>query len=49
MFMYGMMPLLQGPVASALGDFDLSWLAGGIAAASTYLALEAVRGRQVQK
>lgn len=28
---------------------DLSWLAGGIAAASTYLALEAIRGRQLQK
>lgn len=48
-FMYGMTPLLQGPVASALGGVDLSWLAGGIAAASTYLALEAIRGRQLQK
>jgi purine-cytosine permease-like protein len=49
MFMYGMTPLLQGPIASALGGVDLSWLAGGIAAASTYLALEAIRGRQLQK
>ncbi|BBY14519.1 cytosine permease [Mycolicibacterium litorale] len=46
MFMYGMTPLLQGPIANALGGVDLSWLAGGIVAATTYLALEALRGRQ---
>ncbi|KUI30310.1 thiamine permease [Mycobacterium sp. IS-1496] len=48
MFMYGMTPLLQGPIATALGGVDLSWLAGGIAAATTYLALETVRGRRLQ-
>jgi nucleobase:cation symporter-1, NCS1 family len=47
MFMYGMTPLLQGPIATALGGIDLSWLAGGIVAGSTYLALETVRGRQL--
>ncbi|KUI28012.1 thiamine permease [Mycobacterium sp. IS-1742] len=46
LFMYGMTPLLQGPIANALGGVDLSWLAGGTAAATTYLALETIRGRQ---
>jgi NCS1 family nucleobase:cation symporter-1 len=49
MFMYGMTPLLQGPIASALGGVDLSWLAGGFVAASTYLALETLRGRRQQR
>lgn len=49
LFMYGMIPLLQGPIASALGGVDLSWLAGGTAAATTYLVLETIRGRQPAK
>ena len=48
LFMYGMTPLLQGPAATALGGVDLSWLAGGIAAATSYIALESIRGRRVQ-
>ncbi|MGV9800968.1 cytosine permease [Mycobacterium sp. NPDC003449] len=44
-FMYGVLPLLQGPAATALGGIDLSWLAGGLAAGISYLVLEAVRGK----
>lgn len=44
--MYGMTPLLQGPAALALGGVDLSWLAGGLTAGISYLALEAVRSRR---
>lgn len=49
MFMYGMTPLLQGPISNAMGGIDLSWLAGGLVSAGTYLALEKVRGRQPQR
>jgi NCS1 family nucleobase:cation symporter-1 len=49
LFMYGMTPLLQGPIAEAMGGVDLSWLAGGVIAGLTYLALEMVTGRQLQK
>lgn len=46
-FMYGMLDVLQGPAAVALGGIDLSWLAGGTAAAVSYFALETVRMRRV--
>jgi purine-cytosine permease-like protein len=49
MFMYGMIPMLQGPVAGLMGGIDLSWLAGGIAAATSYLVLESIRGRRVAR
>lgn len=49
LFMYGMTPLLQGPIADAMGGVDLSWLAGGVIAGLTYVALEMVTGRQPQK
>ncbi|MET0897173.1 MAG: cytosine permease [Mycobacterium sp.] len=49
LFMYGMTPLLQGPIATAMGGIDLSWLAGGIAAGTSYLVLETIRGRRVQR
>jgi len=42
MCMYGLLPVLQGPVAAAMGGIDLSWLAGGTAAALSYLALNKV-------
>jgi len=42
MFMYGLLPVLQGPAAAAMGGIDLSWLAGGAAAALSYLALNKV-------
>jgi toxin CptA len=39
LFMYGLVPAMQGPVAVALGGWDLSWLAGGLSSAATYAAL----------
>jgi NCS1 family nucleobase:cation symporter-1 len=48
LFMYGMTPLLQGPIATAMGGVDLSWLAGGLAATASYVALEAVSGRRAR-
>ncbi|GAB3435625.1 cytosine permease [Phycicoccus ginsengisoli] len=39
LFMYGLTPALQGFAARAMGGVDLSWLAGGIAAAGTYALL----------
>lgn len=47
--MYGMTPLLQGPIATAMGGVDLSWLTGGAAAAASYLAMEALRGRGARR
>jgi len=38
-FSFGVPTFLQGPAATALGDVDLSWLAGGIVAGGVYLAL----------
>lgn len=45
LFMYGMLPVLQGPIANAMGGVDLSWLAGGLTAGLTYAALEAIAKR----
>ena len=39
LFMYGLIPIFQGPIATALGGIDLSWLAGGAAAAAVYAVL----------
>lgn len=39
LFMYGVLPIMQGPIATAMGGIDLSWLAGGIVAAAVYGAL----------
>ncbi|KAE8763996.1 purine-cytosine permease family protein [Georgenia thermotolerans] len=39
LFMYGVLPVFRGPVATALGGVDLSWLAGGVAAAAVYAVL----------
>jgi purine-cytosine permease-like protein len=46
MFMYGMIPLLQGPIAAAMGGVDLSWLAGGLTAGLSYIALERITARR---
>ena len=46
MFMYGMIPLLQGPIAEAMGGVDLSWLAGGLTAGLSYIALERITARR---
>jgi len=39
LFMYGLVPAMQGPIAVALGGWDLSWLAGGLASATSYAIL----------
>jgi toxin CptA len=39
LFMYGVTPLFQGPIAVAMGGVDLSWLAGGLVSAGVYAAL----------
>jgi len=39
LFMYGVLPIMQGPIAAAMGGIDLSWLAGGIVAAAVYAVL----------
>ncbi|HET8561072.1 MAG TPA: cytosine permease [Marmoricola sp.] len=39
LFMYGLVPALQGPIAKAMGGIDLSWLAGGLSSAVLYAAL----------
>jgi toxin CptA len=39
LFMYGLVPAMQGPIAVALGGWDLSWLAGGLSSAAAYAVL----------
>jgi toxin CptA len=39
LFMYGLIPFFQGPIAVAMGGVDLSWLAGGLVAAAVYAVL----------
>jgi toxin CptA len=39
LFMYGLIPFFQGPIAVAMGGVDLSWLAGGVVAAAVYAVL----------
>lgn len=39
LFMYGLLPATQGPIAVAMGGLDLSWLAGGLTSAAVYGAL----------
>ena len=38
MFLHGEVSLLQGPISTALGGLDLSWLAGALVSAGLYLA-----------
>lgn len=45
LFMYGLIPVMQGPIAVALGGWDLSWLAGGLTSAACY----AILGPRVHK
>ncbi|MFE0750993.1 cytosine permease [Gordonia sp. NPDC058843] len=49
MFMYGMLPALQGPVAVALGGIDLSWLAGAVVAGTSYWAMETLTAPRVAR
>src|SRR6476659_9019824 len=46
LFMYGLVPAMQGPIAVALGEWDLSWLAGGLASAGCYALLGPVYHRR---
>ncbi|WP_423299153.1 cytosine permease [Glutamicibacter nicotianae] len=39
MCMYGSVPALQGPIASAVGGIDFSWLGGTLTSAAVYFAL----------
>jgi len=39
LFMYGLLPATQGPIATAMGGLDLSWLAGGLTSATVYATL----------
>jgi NCS1 nucleoside transporter family len=39
MFLYGLVPALQGPIARSLGGIDLSWLAGMLGTGILYYAL----------
>ncbi len=39
LFMYGLLPATQGPIATAMGGLDLSWLAGGLTSAIVYATL----------
>lgn len=39
LFMHGVLEIFQGPVASAMGGIDLSWLAGGLVSAALYALL----------
>ncbi|GAA3743382.1 toxin CptA [Spinactinospora alkalitolerans] len=39
LFMYGVIDLFRGPIATAMGGIDLSWLAGGVVSAAVYAAL----------
>jgi NCS1 nucleoside transporter family len=46
LFMYGLIPAFQGPLAAAMGGVDLSWLAGGLTSAGVYAALGSRTGRR---
>jgi|GEM_PF-279018 len=39
LFMYGALPIFQGPIAAAMGGVDLSWLAGSLTSGALYFAL----------
>lgn len=39
LFMYGALPIFQGPIATAMGGVDLSWLAGSVVAGGLYFLL----------
>jgi toxin CptA len=46
MFMYGAIPAFQGPIATAMGGVDLSWLAGTVTSSVIYFALGYPRFRK---
>ena len=46
MCMYGALPIMQGPIATAMGGVDLSWLAGLVVSAGLYWVLAPIVCRQ---
>jgi len=46
MFMYGGIPALRGPIATAMGGVDFSWLAGTVTSSVIYFALGYARFRR---
>jgi toxin CptA len=46
LFMYGLIPVFQGPIAVAMGGVDLSWLAGGLTSAIVYAVLGPVTAKR---
>jgi toxin CptA len=46
LFMYGVTPVFQGPIARAMGGVDLSWLAGGVVAGGVYAVLGPIVARR---
>ncbi|MGH3510511.1 MAG: purine-cytosine permease family protein [Nocardioidaceae bacterium] len=46
LFMYGLVPALQGPIAKAMGGVDLSWLAGAVTAGVLYAGLGPIAERK---
>ncbi|WP_125610035.1 purine-cytosine permease family protein [Specibacter cremeus] len=46
MCMYGGVPALQGPIATAMGGIDFSWLAGTVTSSAVYFALGYPRFRK---
>lgn len=46
LFMYGSLPIFQGPIATAMGGVDLSWLAGTLTSGAVYFALGYARFRE---
>ena len=49
LFMYGIIPLFQGPIAAAMGGVDLSWLAGSVTAAALYYLLGRKHARRYKQ
>jgi nucleobase:cation symporter-1, NCS1 family len=43
---YGLVPVMQGPVATALGNTDFSWLSGSVVAGGLYIVLAKRRARR---
>jgi len=39
LFLYGSLSFFQGPIATAMGGIDLSWLAGSLTAGIVYAIL----------
>jgi purine-cytosine permease-like protein len=48
LFMYGLVPSMQGPMARAMHGVDLSWLAGGLTSAAVYAVLGPIVARKYE-